>query len=106
MDELQCLADSATTHTILRHRQLFLEMLPTYSSVITMAGPSGLVQGHGMTQFLLPNGTLIKVTEALYAPKANRTLLSFKDIRANGFHAETHNENRKEFLCITSNDCG
>ena len=54
-------------------------MLPTYSSVTMMAGSSGLVQGHGMAQFLLPNGTLIKVAEVLYAPKANRTLLSFKD---------------------------
>ena len=55
---------------------------------------------------MLPNGTKIHVTDALYAPKINRTLLSFKDIRANGFHLETHRENDKEFLCITSNECG
>ena len=55
---------------------------------------------------MLPNGTQIHVTDALYSSKANRTLLSFKDIRANGFHLETHRENDKEFLCITSNECG
>ena len=104
--ELECLADSGTTHTILRHRQLFLNLMPTYSSVTTMVGPSNLVHGRGPAQFLLPNGTMIDVTNALYAPKGNRTLLSFKDIRANGYHAETHEENGKEFLCITSNDCG
>ena len=26
-------------------------------------------------------------------------------INANGYHAETHDENGIEFLCITSNDC-
>jgi hypothetical protein len=38
--------------------------------------------------------------------KGNRTLLSLKDIRVNGYHVETHDENGKGFLCITSNDCG
>ncbi|KAK9930010.1 hypothetical protein M0R45_027070 [Rubus argutus] len=47
------------------------------------------------------------MSHMLYMPQGvNRTLLSFKDIRANGYHAETHDENGKEFLCITSNDCG
>ncbi|KAK9930891.1 hypothetical protein M0R45_018196 [Rubus argutus] len=78
--ELECLADCGTTHTILRHRQLFSNLTPTYSSVTTMAGPSNLVQGRGPAQFLLPNGTIIDVTHALYAPRGNRTLLSFKDI--------------------------
>src|ERR1017187_7122354 len=81
-------------------------MMLSHSSVTTMARSSNLVQGRGHAQFLLPNGTTIDVTNALYAPRGNKTLLSFKDIRANGFHAETHDENGKEFICITSNDCG
>ena len=81
-------------------------MLILHSSVTTMTGPLNLVQGREPAQFLLPNDTLIDVTHALYAPIGNRTLLSFKDIRANGFHAKTHDENGKEFICITSNDCG
>ncbi|KAK9932391.1 hypothetical protein M0R45_019630 [Rubus argutus] len=67
--ELECLTDCGTTHTILRHRQLFLNLTPTYSSVTTKAGPSNLVQGRGPAQFLLPNGTTIDVTHALYAPR-------------------------------------
>ncbi|PRQ56958.1 hypothetical protein RchiOBHm_Chr1g0343001 [Rosa chinensis] len=68
-----------------------------------MAGPSQLIHGREQSQFMLPNGTSINVTKALYALRAGRTLLSFKDIRANGFHVETHCENGQEFLCITSN---
>ncbi|KAK9912308.1 hypothetical protein M0R45_036177 [Rubus argutus] len=64
--ELECLADCGTTHTILRHRQLFLNLTPTYSSVTTMADPSNCVQGRGPAQFLLPNGTIIDVTHALF----------------------------------------
>ncbi|XP_062025904.1 uncharacterized protein LOC133742246 [Rosa rugosa] len=104
--ELECLLDSGTTHTILRHKQLFLWMTPSRSSVTTMAGPSQLIHGGGPAQFLLPNGTNINIAEALYAPRAGRTLLSFKDIRANDFHVETHCENGQEFLCITSNNYG
>ena len=40
----------------------------------------------------------------MYAP--NRTLLSFKDIRVNGYHMETHSENRTEYIYIISNECG
>ena len=104
--EIECLADGWTTHTILRHRQLFIELIPYYSTVTTMTGSSQLIKGRGIAQFLLPNGTVLKVNEALYAPRANRTLLSFKDIRANGYHLETHCENGNKYLCITSNDCG
>ena len=49
---------------------------------------------------------MIHVTDALYAPKGHRTLLSFKDIRANDFHLETHCEDGTEFLCITSHEYG
>ena len=104
--EIECLADNETTHTILRNRQLFIDFMPYKSSVTTMIGSSPVIQGRGIAKFLLPNGTKIHVTDALYAPKANQTLLSFNDIRANGFYLETHRENDKEFLCITSNECG
>ena len=103
--EIECLADSRTTHTILRHRQLFIELIPYHTSVTTMTGSSQLIKGRGHAQFVLPNGTVLNIAEALYAPRANRTLLSFKDIRVNGYHMETHCENGNEYLCITSNDC-
>ena len=44
------------------------------------------------------NGIMIKVTETLYAPRANQTLLSFKDIRVNGYHLKTQYENGQIIL--------
>ena len=71
-----------------------------------MIGLSKLIKWRGTAKFLLPNGATFQVTDALYAPRANRTLLSFKDIRANGYHVKTHCENGTEYLYITSNECG
>lgn len=71
-----------------------------------MIGSSPMIQGRGTARFLLPHGTMINVADALYAPRANRTLLSFKDIRANGYHLETHCQDGKDFLCVTSQECG
>ncbi|GAV75933.1 hypothetical protein CFOL_v3_19409 [Cephalotus follicularis] len=35
----------------------------------------------------------MRITDALYSTKSRRNLLSFKDIRRNGYHIETTNEN-------------
>ena len=104
--ELKCLVDCGTTHTILRNRLLFTEINDYKSSMTTMIGSSNLIIGRGTANFLLPNGTKMTIIEALYAPKANRTLLSFKDIRSNGYHIETHCENGNEYMYITSNEYG
>ena len=79
------LADSGTTHTILQNRLLFTDFVPHKSSVTTMIGSSPVIQGRGNAQLLLPNDTMIHVTDVLYAPKTNRTLLSFIDIRSTDF---------------------
>ncbi|GAV58718.1 hypothetical protein CFOL_v3_02251, partial [Cephalotus follicularis] len=66
-------------------------------------GTSDLIEGSGMTSFMLSNGTQMCITYALYSAKSRRNLLSFKDIRLNGYHIETTNENSKEYLHITGN---
>ncbi|KAJ9544182.1 hypothetical protein OSB04_023889 [Centaurea solstitialis] len=104
--ELECLVDCGSTHTILRNRLLFTEINDYKSSVTTMIGSSNSIIGRGTANFLLPNGTKMTIKEALYAPKTNRTLLSFKDIRSNGYHIETHYENGNEYMYITSNEYG
>ena len=38
----------------------------------------------------------------MYSSKSSRNLLSFKDIRYNGYYIETNNEGSEEFLYITS----
>ena len=51
---------------------------------------------------MLPNGTRFHINDALYSSKSTRNLLSFKDVRKNGYHIETMNEGNKENLYITS----
>ena len=51
---------------------------------------------------MLSNGTRFHFNDALYSSKSTRNLLSFKDIRKNGYHIETMNVGNKESLYITS----
>ena len=55
---------------------------------------------------LLPNNTKIYINDALYSSRSRRNLLNFKDIRCNGYHIETINNENIEYLCITSHDSG
>ena len=100
--ELECLVDSGTTHTILRNRQLFVDFVSSVTRVSTMTGSDNIIKGRGIAQFLMPNGTMIKVDGALYAPRAPRTLLSFKVVRDNDLHFHTYVEDGIEYLLITS----
>ncbi|GAV71677.1 hypothetical protein CFOL_v3_15167, partial [Cephalotus follicularis] len=74
--------------------------------VETISGTSDLIEGSGMASFVLLNGTQMHITDTLYSTKSRRKLLSFKDIRLNGYHIETTNENGKEYLYITGNSFG
>ncbi|KAM2145223.1 hypothetical protein COP2_047875 [Malus domestica] len=47
---------------------------------------------------------MLSIQNALYATQSIRNLLSFKDIRLNGYHIETKGVKNVEYLCITSND--
>ena len=97
-----CLADCATKHTILREKIYFFNLITTNTSVSTISGTSNLIEGSGRANIVLPNGTRFHINDALYSSKSRRNLLSFKDIRRNGYHIETMNEGNKECLYITS----
>ncbi|BBN67664.1 Disease resistance protein CC-NBS-LRR class family [Prunus dulcis] len=99
-----CLADSATTHTILQDRKYFSKLMLTKAKVTTISGPANLIEGSGIAQIMLPNGTILSIPDALYSSNSRRNLLSFKDIRLNGYHVETKKEENMEYLCITSSD--
>ncbi|KAM1778054.1 hypothetical protein PS1_044952 [Malus domestica] len=99
-----CLADSATTHSILRDRKYFSNLVLAKVKVTTISGPSDVIEGSGKAQIMLPNGTILSIKNALYATQSIRNLLSFKDIRLNGYHLETKSVENVEYLCITSND--
>ncbi|GAV91215.1 hypothetical protein CFOL_v3_34614, partial [Cephalotus follicularis] len=95
-----CIADSATTHTILQSEKYFSHLTIAKANVGTISGASNLIEGSGMTSFVLSNGTQMRITDALYSTKSRRNLLSLKDIHLNGYHIETTNENGKEYLYI------
>ncbi|KAM1358219.1 hypothetical protein FF2_044719 [Malus domestica] len=104
--KVSCLADSATTDTVLRERIYFTYFVPKNAPLTTLSGPSNLIEGYGNARIMLSNGTILTIAEALYSPRSGRTLLSFKDIRDNNYNAETHVENGVEFLCVTSYEYG
>ena len=97
-----CLADCATTHTILRNKKYFSNFTFAQSNVHTILGPISLIKGFGKATIILPKGTKLKIEDALYSNKYGRNLLSFKDIRRNGYHIETMNHDANEYLLITS----
>ena len=97
-----CLVDCATTHTILRDKIYFLELILIKANVSTISGTINLVEGFGRANIMLPNGTRFHINDALYSSKFRRNLLNFKDIFRNGYHIETMNEDNVEYLYITS----
>ena len=101
-DDDICLADCATTYTILREKTYVLNLIVTNASVSTIYGTSNLIEGSGIANIMLPNGTRFHINDALYSSKLTRNLISFKDICKNGYHIETMNEGNKECLYITS----
>ena len=100
---------SATMHTILHERHYFTNLIPKKAHLTTLSDTSNLIEGYGkarIARIMLSNGTVLIIKEALYSPRSGRTLLIFRDIRDNQYHIETTEDNRSEFLCITSYEYG
>jgi hypothetical protein len=96
-----CLADSATTHTILKDQKYFSYLMRKEANVNTISGTTQIIEGSGRAIISLYGGTQLYIDNALYSSKSNRNLLSFRDICLNGYHLETRNEGSIEYLCIT-----
>ena len=97
-----CLANYVTTHIILRDKRYFLDFTLTNANVSTIASTANLIEGFGIANIMLPNGTRFHINDALYSSKSIRNLLNFKDIHRNGYHIETMNEGNTKYLYITS----
>ena len=95
-----CLVDCATTHTILRDKKYFSNLTLVPFNVQTISSPVDLIKGSGRATIVLPNSTKFQIDDVFYSNKSNRNLLSFKDIRQNGYHIETMNHNGNEYLLI------
>ena len=98
-----CLIDSGTTHTILKNKNYFSHLKLGEINVNTISGSVKLIEGSGRANVWLPEGTKLVIDNALFSSKSRRNLLSFKDIRRNGYHIETMNDSNVEYLCITIN---
>nr|KYP75465.1 hypothetical protein KK1_008200 [Cajanus cajan] len=62
---------------------------------------TNIIEGSRIANILLLKDTKLHIKNALYFSKSYRNLLSFKDIRLNGFHIETNNEGNVKYLYIT-----
>ena len=100
-EEELCLVDSCTTNSILREIKYFQTLTKKEGNIMTIAGRDALIVGSGQATITLPMGTQITIEDTLLYPDSTRTLLSYRDIRKNGFHVETHEENKEEFLLFT-----
>ena len=99
MEEEMCLVNSCSSNTVLREIKYFQTLTKREGNVLTIAGRDAIIVGSGRATIVLPMGTHITIEEALLYPDATHTLLSYKDIRRNGIHVETHEENRE---CVIS----
>ena len=101
-----CLLDSASTHTIFRSRHFFSSMTLRKTHVHTISGPIPIIDGFGNATIFLPKGTILHIENAFLSSRSKRNLLSFKDVRRNGYHVETIYEQNKEYIGITSYKMG
>ena len=83
---------------------MFSDIDKKSGNIMTIAGSNAHIVGTGSATLVLPMGTQIFVKDALLYPDSKRTLLSFKDIRSNGFHVETEIEQCSDYLLITKFD--
>ena len=104
MEEELCLVDSGATNSILREMKYFQTLKKTNGDILTIAGRDTVIVGTGRAIFTLPSGTQVTIEDALLYPDSSRTLISYRDIRKNGFHIETHEDNKEEYLLFTKDD--
>jgi hypothetical protein len=104
MEEELCLVDSCTTNTVLTEVKYFQTLKRKEGNVLTIAGRDAVIVGSGRATIILPMGTQLTIEDALLYPDATRTLLSYRDVRMNGIHVETFEDNKEEFLLFTKDD--
>ena len=99
------LLDNATTYTILWDSIFFL--FPgghtdawQICKMHTIAGGQDFKYREGRATIVLPGGATLQMDNAMYAPDAHRSLISFKDLRANGIYTTTSVVKEKEALVL------
>jgi hypothetical protein len=101
MEEEICIVDSYITNTILRKTKYFQTLTNRMENILTIAKHDTCIVGSEKTTIILHMGTQVTIENALLYLDSMRTLLSYRDIRKNGLHIVTHEENNKESLPVT-----
>jgi hypothetical protein len=70
-------------------------------NILTIVGRDAYIVGSGKATIMFPMDTQITIENALLYPDSTCTLLSYRDIRKNGLHIVTHEDNNEESLLIT-----
>jgi hypothetical protein len=101
MEEEMCLVDSCTINTILRETKYFQTLTKRTGNILTIAGRDTCIVGYEKATIIFSMGTQVTIENVLLYSDSTRTLLSYRDIRKNGLHIVTYEENNKESLLIT-----
>ena len=64
-----CLADSVTTHTILKDKKYFKILKLCKANVNIILGSLNLIEGFGRAIIMLPKGIKLCIYDALYSSK-------------------------------------
>ena len=75
-----CLANCATTHTILQDKIYFLKLTLIKANISIISGTTNLVECSRRANIMLPNGNRFYINNTLYSSKSRKNLLGFKDI--------------------------
>jgi hypothetical protein len=87
---------------IFQDKKYFQYLILNKASVNTISGSSNLIEGSGRTNIILSKEKKNELTMLCILLNLEENLISFKDIRLNGYHVETTNEDSDKYLYITS----
>ena len=68
-NEYLYLADSVTTHTILKSKKYFSILIMLEANVNIISGFTNLIEGFGKANLILPRGTKFTINNALFSSK-------------------------------------
>jgi len=92
------LVDSIT-HTIIKKKKYFEYLTLTKTNITIISSSTHMINGPKKANILLSNNIKLGIKDALYSPESKRNLLY---ICAKGYHIETIDEDKKEYLYLIS----
>ena len=91
-----CLVNIATTQHY-KKSEVFLRIGIQSRKISTIVRPMQIIEGSGRAHMMLSNGTRLLIKDVLFSRSSRRNLISFNDIRMNGYRIETVSEGNKQY---------